>query len=38
MTISELEQLDLVYAPPFSPVWDAILVVANVLNGTLADN
>lgn len=35
MTISELERLDLAYAPPFSPVWDPILVAAKVLNGTL---
>jgi NADPH-dependent 2,4-dienoyl-CoA reductase/sulfur reductase-like enzyme len=30
MTISELRQLDLSYAPPFAPVWDPILVAANV--------
>lgn len=35
MTISELERVDLAYAPPFSPVWDPILVAAKVLNGTL---
>lgn len=30
MTIGELRQLDLSYAPPFAPVWDPILVAANV--------
>ncbi len=34
-TVPELERLDLAYAPPFSPVWDPILVAAKVLNGTL---
>jgi CoA-dependent NAD(P)H sulfur oxidoreductase len=32
MTIAELSQLDLSYAPPFAPVWDPILVAANVAN------
>ncbi len=32
MTISDLSQLDLSYAPPFAPVWDPILVAANVAN------
>ena len=36
MTVAEVERLDLAYAPPFSPVWDPILVAAKVLNGTLA--
>jgi NADPH-dependent 2,4-dienoyl-CoA reductase/sulfur reductase-like enzyme len=35
MTAAELERLDLAYAPPFSPVWDPILVAAKVLRGTL---
>ena len=35
MTVDELEQLDLAYAPPFSPVWDPVLVAAKVLNGQL---
>ncbi len=35
MTVSELERLDLAYAPPFSPVWDPILVAAKVLNGKI---
>lgn len=35
MTVPEVERLDLAYAPPFSPVWDPVLVAAKVLNGTL---
>jgi len=35
LTVAELERLDLAYAPPFSPVWDPILVAAKVLNGEL---
>jgi NADPH-dependent 2,4-dienoyl-CoA reductase/sulfur reductase-like enzyme len=30
MTVTELRELDLSYAPPFAPVWDPILVAANV--------
>jgi NADPH-dependent 2,4-dienoyl-CoA reductase/sulfur reductase-like enzyme len=30
MTIAGLRELDLSYAPPFAPVWDPILVAANV--------
>ena len=37
MTVPEVERLDLAYAPPFSPVWDPILVAAKVLNGTLEE-
>ena len=33
MTVEEVENLDLGYAPPFSPVWDPVLVAAKVLNG-----
>jgi hypothetical protein len=29
-TVYDLAQLDLSYAPPFAPVWDPILVAANV--------
>jgi NADPH-dependent 2,4-dienoyl-CoA reductase/sulfur reductase-like enzyme len=29
-SVEELSRLDLSYAPPFSPVWDPILVAANV--------
>ncbi|WP_096390437.1 FAD-dependent oxidoreductase [Halopenitus persicus] len=36
-TVPELERLDLAYAPPFSPVWDPVLVAAKVLNGRLSD-
>jgi len=35
MTVGEVENLDLAYAPPFSPVWDPVLVAAKVLNGSL---
>ena len=37
MTVGEVERLDLAYAPPFSPVWDPILVCAKVLAGQVAD-
>ncbi|EMA68773.1 FAD-dependent pyridine nucleotide-disulfide oxidoreductase [Halorubrum aidingense JCM 13560] len=37
MTVPEVERLDLAYAPPFSPVWDPVLVAAKVLNGTLEE-
>ena len=30
MTVFEIAELDLAYAPPYSPVWDPILVAANV--------
>lgn len=30
MTVADLQRLDLAYAPPFAPVWDPILVAANV--------
>jgi NADPH-dependent 2,4-dienoyl-CoA reductase/sulfur reductase-like enzyme len=35
LMIDELERLDLAYAPPFSPVWDPILVAAKVLRGMI---
>lgn len=35
LTVGELERLDLAYAPPFSPVWDPVLVAAKVLRGSL---
>jgi pyruvate/2-oxoglutarate dehydrogenase complex dihydrolipoamide dehydrogenase (E3) component len=28
MRVDEFEQLDLAYSPPFSPVWDPILIAA----------
>ncbi|MFC6719023.1 FAD-dependent oxidoreductase [Natrialbaceae archaeon GCM10025810] len=34
-TVTELQNADLAYAPPFSPVWDPILTAAKVLNGKL---
>jgi CoA-dependent NAD(P)H sulfur oxidoreductase len=36
LTVTELQNLDLAYAPPFSPVWDPILTAAKVLAGKLA--
>lgn len=30
LTVSDLQRLDLSYAPPFSPVWDPLLIAANV--------
>ncbi len=30
MKIEDIQKLDLSYAPPFAPVWDPILIVANV--------
>jgi NADPH-dependent 2,4-dienoyl-CoA reductase/sulfur reductase-like enzyme len=30
MTVEELSQLDLAYVPPIAPVWDPLLVAANV--------
>jgi len=35
MTVAEVERLDLQYAPPFSPVWDPVLVAAKVLRGSI---
>ena len=35
LTVAELERADLAYAPPFSPVWDPVLVAAKVLHGRL---
>lgn len=32
MTVADLRRLDLAYAPPFAPVWDPILVAANVMD------
>lgn len=36
LTVGDVVRLDLSYAPPFSPVWDPILVAAKVLDGTLS--
>ncbi len=30
MKMEDIQKLDLAYAPPFAPVWDPILIVANV--------
>jgi NADPH-dependent 2,4-dienoyl-CoA reductase/sulfur reductase-like enzyme len=37
MTVYELMQTDLSYAPPFSPVWDPVQVAARVLSAKLAE-
>ena len=37
MRVDEVERLDLAYAPPFSPVWDPVLVAAKVLNGAMEE-
>jgi len=31
MTLEDISSLDLAYAPPFSPVWDPLLIAANLL-------
>ena len=36
LTISQLENLDLAYAPPFGPSWDPVLIAARVLSGRLS--
>lgn len=35
LTVEETMELDLAYAPPFSPVWDPILTTAKVLAGKI---
>ena len=30
MRVDDIQALDLAYAPPFSPVWDPILIAANI--------
>lgn len=35
LTVSEVETLDLAYAPPFSPTWDPIATAAKVLAGSM---
>jgi pyruvate/2-oxoglutarate dehydrogenase complex dihydrolipoamide dehydrogenase (E3) component len=37
MTVEEITSLDLAYAPPFSPVWDPVLVAARKASERLAD-
>ncbi|HVE47095.1 MAG TPA: FAD-dependent oxidoreductase [Acidimicrobiales bacterium] len=36
MTVEEMTGLDLSYAPPFSPVWDPVLVAARKVAGAVA--
>ena len=36
MTVEQMTHLDLSYAPPFSPVWDPVLVAARVVAGLVA--
>ena len=36
LTVTGLQNADLAYAPPFSPVWDPVLTAAKVLAGRLA--
>jgi pyruvate/2-oxoglutarate dehydrogenase complex dihydrolipoamide dehydrogenase (E3) component len=36
MTVEEMTGLDLSYAPPFSPVWDPVLVAARAAASKLA--
>jgi len=33
MSVEDVENLDLAYAPPFSPVWDPVATAARVLSG-----
>ena len=35
MTAEDLAMLDLGYAPPFAPIWDALIVAANVIQKNL---
>ncbi|WP_117595481.1 FAD-dependent oxidoreductase [Haloprofundus halophilus] len=37
LTVEAVERLDLGYAPPFSPVWDPVLVAAKVLDGSSSE-
>ncbi len=32
MTVEEISKLDLLYSPPFSPLWDPVLIAMNQLN------
>jgi pyruvate/2-oxoglutarate dehydrogenase complex dihydrolipoamide dehydrogenase (E3) component len=34
-TISDMQQWDLAYSPPFTPLWDPLLVAANALQKKL---
>lgn len=35
LTVEDLTQLDLGYAPPFAPVWDDLVIAANVMKREL---
>jgi pyruvate/2-oxoglutarate dehydrogenase complex dihydrolipoamide dehydrogenase (E3) component len=35
VTIGEMQEWDLAYSPPFSPLWDPLLVAANALHKKL---
>ena len=37
MTVDDLLNVDLSYAPPFSPVWDPVLIAARRLDGAVRD-
>jgi NADPH-dependent 2,4-dienoyl-CoA reductase/sulfur reductase-like enzyme len=37
MTLDEVHQLDLAYAPPFSPVWDPVLTACEVAGKKIRD-
>jgi NADPH-dependent 2,4-dienoyl-CoA reductase/sulfur reductase-like enzyme len=37
MTVGDLLNVDLSYAPPFSPVWDPVLIAARKADGAVAD-
>jgi NADPH-dependent 2,4-dienoyl-CoA reductase/sulfur reductase-like enzyme len=38
LSVFELSELDLSYAPPFAPVWDPVLVAANIASKQLYKN
>lgn len=35
ITIDDVQQLDLIYSPPFSPLWDPVIVAANAIRKKL---
>jgi len=37
LTIDDVAQLDLIYAPPFAPLWDPIHIAANVSKRQFTD-
>ena len=38
MTIEEVSKLDLLYSPPFSPLWDPILIAAHQISKRIVSN